>query len=96
MRKVTEESIACFLAGIKYNSSNTNVVISDETTKLQLFGHVIAEKTKDGKVFISNAGYATNTTKERLNGLPNVSISQKKGVWYLNGKEWDGKRIKVG
>lgn len=38
-------------------------------------------------VEITDAGWATTTTtKERLNGLPWVSISQKKGVWYLNGK----------
>ena len=95
MRKITEESIACFLAGIKYNSSNTNVVIGDNTTSLQLHGNTIAERTKEGKLFISNAGWATNTTKERLNGLPNVSISQKRGIWYLNDKEWDGKRIEI-
>lgn len=44
---------------------------------------------------ITNAGWATNTTKERLNGIPGVSISQRKGIWYLNGKEWGGKFIKI-
>lgn len=35
------------------------------------------------------------TTKERLNGLPNVFIHQKEFQWVLNGKVWDGSRIKV-
>ena len=35
------------------------------------------------------------TTKERLNGLQNVSIYQRKFQWFLNGKAWDGSRIKV-
>ena len=42
------------------------------------------------KVFVmgfDHQGYKTNTTKERLNGIPGVCIQQKKGVWYLNGKE---------
>ena len=35
------------------------------------------------------------TTKERLNGLPNVSIYQFIFKWFLNGEEWEGSRIKV-
>lgn len=50
---------------------------------------------EDKTVFITNAGWQSNVTKERLNGLHNVSICQKKGVWYLNGQQWDGKLIKV-
>lgn len=41
------------------------------------------------------AGYATVTTKERLNALEGVGIQQKKGKWYLNGVEWNGEWIKV-
>lgn len=44
---------------------------------------------------ITAAGWLTNTTKERLNALPNVSILQKKGIWYLNGKQWDGEFIDI-
>jgi hypothetical protein len=41
-------------------------------------------------VTISNAGWFSKTTKERLNGLYGVSISQKAGEWYLNGIKWGG------
>ena len=44
---------------------------------------------------ITNCGWETATTKERLNALPNVRIQQKKGIWYLNDVEWDGKLIDV-
>jgi len=27
--------------------------------------------------------------------LSNVSIYQSKGIWYLNGTEWNGKLINV-
>ena len=49
---------------------------------------MIAIKTKSsGKIEISMAGYPTTTTRERLNGIPGVSLTQKKGIQYLNGQE---------
>ena len=59
-----------------------------------LFGNIIAERVNN-ELIICNCGYPTNTTKERLNGLPNVSIVQCKGEWYLNGEKWNGKPTKV-
>lgn len=61
-----------------------------------LFGNVIAVKDrKNGDVWITNAGWNTVTTKERLNGIDGVSINQVKGIWYLNGKQWGGEWTKV-
>lgn len=63
---------------------------------LELFGNEIAAADSgDGSLYITNAGWKTATTKERLNGLPNVSISQIKGKWFLNGDEWNGEWILV-
>ena len=56
---------------------------------LYLHGNEIARHV-DGGFTITNAGWFSSTTKERLNGLPDVNISQKAGTWFLNGKEWDG------
>lgn len=78
-----------------FNSNNTSVEVIENTSYLKLHGNVIAVRTKDGKLSISNCGWFTNTTKERLNSLPNVSIQQKNGIWYLNGNVWDGKLIQV-
>ena len=58
---------------------------------------MIAYKMLGGnKIHIQNCGWFTNTTKERLNALPNVSIQQKKGVWYLNGEKWNGQIKEIG
>jgi hypothetical protein len=45
---------------------------------------------------VSNAGWASNTTKERLNGLPHVRVHQRNWNWYLNGNEWNGEWTRVG
>ena len=97
MRNVTKESTECFLNAIKSNQGNTKVVVLPNVTVLTLFGHEIAYLYNDPEktLSITNCGYFTNTTKEHLNGLPNVSIQQKKGIWFLNGKEWDGKLIDI-
>jgi len=93
MRKITQEVCEAFIKGIKKSISNT----STDGTSLYLHGNTIAYKdeAKDNSFFITSAGWMSNTTKERLNGLPGVQIAQKKGVWYLNGEKWDGFPIKI-
>jgi hypothetical protein len=90
MRKVTLSVVSAFLAGNKLTVSNT----STDGAALYLHGNKIAEK-KEGDIYITNCGWFSNTTKERLNAIPNVSIQQKAGEWYLNGIKWDGKLVKV-
>jgi hypothetical protein len=90
-RKITTDAIEAFMSGKKFNRDNTNVRLENETWILSLHGNDIAERvTYSRPVRISNGGWSSNTTKERLNGIPGVSIVQRKGVWYLNGEEWDG------
>lgn len=96
MRAITNNAINAFINNQSFSEGNTVVSPSNGNNYLYLFGHIIAIKNKDtGDIKITNAGYFTATTKERLNALPNVNISQRKGVWYLNGKEWDGKLIEI-
>jgi hypothetical protein len=59
-----------------------------------LHGNIIA-RWEDGHIAITNAGWFTPTTKERLNAIPNVQIHQKDFMWYLNGRPWDGSWTKV-
>lgn len=59
---------------------------------LYLHDNAIARHTADG-IEISMAGWETVTTRERLNGLPGVSISQRAGVQYLNGKAWHDSHV---
>ncbi len=90
MRKITQTIASAFMNGEVKSMSNTKT----DGKNLWLFGNKIAEHREDG-MYISNAGWKSQTTKERLNGLPNVNISSKKGNWHLNGEEWDGDWIKV-
>lgn len=96
-RKITTQAIAAFESAKPFNQSNTSVVVMPNVTILSLHGNVIAYRYNDPErtLSITNAGWFSNTTKERLNALPGVRINQKAGVWYLNGKEWDGKLIDV-
>jgi len=89
-RKITQESVQKFLNGVPFKKSNMEVSREGTIYYLKLHGNKIAALEADGKMWISNAGWATNTTKERLNGLPGVSIRQKDWNWYLNGVQWDG------
>lgn len=50
---------------------------------------------KQGKLWISSAGWRTNTTKSRLNQLGNFHLTQRNYTWYINGFEWDGNWINV-
>ena len=76
----------------KILSSNTNTVneifsISKDLpeqlhTVLYLFGNKIAAiNHNSNRLFISNAGYRTNTTQARLNAL-GAGIYQKEGKWF--------------
>lgn len=101
MKQVTEVITDAFLTGQSKSISNSQT----DGQSLYLHGNKIAEWRKDG-LYISNGGYEPTdrrgnqltgsvTTRERLNGLPKVSLSQRKCKWFLNGNEWDGNWIKV-
>lgn len=85
-RKVTKNIVNAF---VNHRSAKEGNSKTDGTT-LWLHGNAIAQ-WRDGVIWITNAGWQTSTTKERLNGLPNVRIYQKDFSWYLNGKPWDGR-----
>lgn len=88
MRQITRDIVSSFMARVSSTKGNSH---TDGAT-LYLHGNAIARHGARG-LEITNAGWQSNTTKERLNGLAGVSINQKAGVWYLNGKEWDGEWV---
>ncbi len=94
MRNVTKKAIEAFLNGKNFNSSNTKVYQFMGQMVLALHGNEIAYN-KDGKIKITNRGWFSVTTKERLNAIPNVSIYQKNYNWYLHGQIWDGNLIEI-
>jgi hypothetical protein len=92
-RKITTESINAFLNKKPFAKSNMIVEIDGNITYLKLFNNKIAALLPNGRLWISNAGWDSNTTKERLNGLPGVRVYKRKKVWYLNDMQWDGSPI---
>lgn len=94
MRKISEEAANALIFGSSYNKSNTKVIKVIGGTRMFLHGNLIAEKI-NGVLRITNDGWFSRTTKDRLNALPNVYIEQIKGRWILNGNSWDGKWIQI-
>lgn len=83
MRKITEKVCQAFIDGEVISAGNCH---TDEDT-LYLHCNAIAKRL-NGKIYISNAGWLTTTTKERLNGLLTLLNSSKRVVqkdfsWYI-------------
>ena len=92
MRQITKDSISAFMSAKKFNRQNMQVEVLPNVTLLKLHNNIIAYRYNDPQrtLSITNCGWFSNTTKERLNALEGVSIQQKAFKWYLNGVEWDG------
>lgn len=90
MRDITQQIRDAFYAGRTLRIRNT---ITDGTS-IWLFGNKIVERRSDG-IWITNAGWQSATTKERLNALSGVRIQQVNFEWYLNGTRWDGEWIRI-
>ena len=90
MRKITSEAVEAFKGGKYYKNTNTEIA----GYSFYLHGNKIAEK-RDGEIDITLAGWNTNTTRERLNGLDGVRVTTRQGQAYLNGKAWDGEWITI-
>tara|TARA_R100001198_G_C5084739_1_gene124490 strand:- start:210 stop:536 length:327 start_codon:yes stop_codon:yes gene_type:complete len=99
MRQITQDAIRAFIQRKPFKRSNTEVKVFNHTgysdAYLFLHGNMIAkvEGNRATRTKIQTAGYTTRTTKERLNGLPNVHIVQKNFQWYMNGYKWNGEWI---
>jgi hypothetical protein len=96
MRQITKQSINAFNNSFTFSKSNMLVRIFNDVVKLQYHGNTIAIKNRiTNKISITNCGWFSNTTKERLNALEGVNIQQKNFVWYLNGNEWNGELTEI-
>lgn len=90
MRQVTERIVSAFL----HNETRKIGQTRTDGRSIWLWENKIAEFREDG-LWITNAGWPSPTTKERLNGIPDVQVVQKKGQWYLNGHAWNGEWVQV-
>jgi hypothetical protein len=85
-RQITDEIVRAFMNGENKKKSNSEVKADCTGVRMYLFGNLIAERVGN-RIRITMAGYPTTTTRERLNGIPGVSLTQKNYKQYLNGKE---------
>jgi|TARA_R110000765_G_C18950594_1_gene608487 hypothetical protein len=102
MKDITFNSVTAFLDGQSFKQSNMQASSNGSESVLQYHGNTIARKDlQTGKIQITNCGWETNTTKERLNGVIALSgagilpVRQKAFIWYLNGYEWNGNLIQI-
>ena len=97
MKLITRQSIEAFMDARPFKKQNMEVEVLPNVTILKLHGNRIAFRYNDPErtLSISNCGWFSNTTKERLNAIPGVSINQKNWEWYLNGEKWNGNLIDV-
>ena len=104
MRAITQQSVAAFLKGRPFSKANTEVHVTERPgevcVELRLHDNAIARRWVVSRALrdsgydplteITTAGWNTVTTRERLNGIPGVSVHQSKHVLHLNDEPWDG------
>ena len=83
-RLISEQAAAAFYAGKKWKQKNTRT----EDFKLYLHENLIA-KIENGRLYITLHGWNTITTRERLNALNGVNLTQRNFEPYLNGEKID-------
>ena len=89
MRAITRDSVNAFMQDTEFKRQNMRVdVIRGFATGLYLHNNLIAIKyhVEPKEILIQNCGWFSNTTKERLNALPNVEIKQKNYVYWWFSK----------
>jgi hypothetical protein len=95
MRKITKEACDALMGGRDFKKANMSVLDGC----MYLHGNKIAKIVVDENglphLWVTTAGWTSNTTKERLNGLPGVHVTQKDFRFYLNGKMWNGEWTEV-
>ena len=94
MRKITNNAVNAFKAGREFKGSNTKVIVEGDKIRMYLHDNLIAQRSNT-VLTITSAGWETNTTKERLNGVLQAfslpTIYQKNFVWYIGeGKKFKG------
>lgn len=90
MRQITERIVRAFEGRYEFRIDNSYT----DGNCLWLHGNKIAE-WRGSNLWITNAGWESRVTKERLNGLNGVNITERNAVWYLNGRAWNGARTNV-
>ena len=103
MRKIAQTSVNAFINGEVFKQDNTEIKIVDGDIVFNLHGNTIARLTDNQhKLIISDCGWRTNTTKERLNGILEefnkgyIKQSKKRFYYHHNNKIIDMGSIESG
>jgi hypothetical protein len=94
MRKITKQTVEAFENNQNFKSDNMEVSSDQFMNRMWLHGNLIAVKDHVNDVLkVSLCGWNTNTTRERLNGIPGVNVSTRKGQAFLNGNPIDDNKF---
>ena len=95
MRKISRIAADKFNSNTNWKKDNTEVISDGDVTKMRLFGNMIAiKKSKKDITRISNGGWNSVTTRDRLLGL-GADLFQKNFEWFLSDESWDGSWINI-
>jgi len=89
MRQETQKIMSAFLRGQKASAARTNT----DGHNVWLHGNKIAQRSEGDYVDFSLAGWPTVTTRDRVNGLLELSgsdyrVFQKNGIQFLTNDEY--------
>jgi hypothetical protein len=90
MKAISTKSAYALLNYSKVKSANTIVWQDSEGSHMSLFGNKIAWVTLDGSLWVTDCGWVTPTTRDRLSAVLGLPLSIKKRSWILDGQPWDG------
>ena len=83
--KISQDAAEAFLAGIEFKRGDTAVKLFGSTVFLILNGSAIAERVIGRDYFDVLLLSYSRTTLSRLNALPGVQLSRRRGYLYRNG-----------
>ena len=84
MRQVTNRIANAFASRQSLTVGNTRT----DGNHVWLHGNMIVKRAEDGQVLVSNAGWYSNTTKERLSAF--CDVYQKNFEWFIAGEKYEG------
>jgi hypothetical protein len=84
MKNIDSMAATAFRMKHRFTRKNTKVVVFNGEVKMYLFGNLIA-KTENSATWVTDAGWPTKTTKNRLNGL-GADIRLSKGQLIFREK----------
>ena len=88
-RNISKKAADAFNRFQNFKQANTRVQTDECGTRLYLHENLIAEHNNKGQIFFTLANWPTLTTRERLNAIHGLRITQIAGKQYANGVEID-------